>query len=76
MNCWEFLKCGREEGGLKIGELGVCPAYPVSGKSCWKVAGTFCSGEVQGSEAMKKDSCMSCEWFSMVNPVTGTNKDI
>lgn len=25
-NCWEFKKCGREPGGAKASELGVCPA--------------------------------------------------
>lgn len=25
LNCWEFKKCGRETGGLKIKEMGVCP---------------------------------------------------
>jgi hypothetical protein len=26
LNCWEFKKCGREPGGHKVEELGVCPA--------------------------------------------------
>ena len=26
LNCWEFKKCGREAGGSKVGELGLCPA--------------------------------------------------
>jgi len=25
-NCWEYKKCGREPGGIKVHELGVCPA--------------------------------------------------
>lgn len=25
-NCWEYFKCGREPGGSKVDELGVCPA--------------------------------------------------
>ncbi|MEW6110309.1 MAG: two-CW domain-containing protein, partial [Nitrospirota bacterium] len=25
-NCWEFFRCGREIGGAKVSELGVCPA--------------------------------------------------
>ena len=25
-NCWEFKKCGREQGGIKSAEFGVCPA--------------------------------------------------
>ncbi len=26
LNCWEFRKCGREPGGIKVHESGVCPA--------------------------------------------------
>jgi len=25
LNCWEFKKCGREPGGEKASELGICP---------------------------------------------------
>ena len=25
-NCWEYKKCGREVGGAKVKDLGVCPA--------------------------------------------------
>jgi len=25
-NCWEFMKCGREPGGVNAIELGVCRA--------------------------------------------------
>ena len=25
-NCWEVKKCGRQVGGVKVAELGVCPA--------------------------------------------------
>jgi len=23
--CWEFIKCGREPGGHRAAELGICP---------------------------------------------------
>jgi hypothetical protein len=36
LNCWEFIKCGREVGGAKAQELGVCPAYPDHGRHCAK----------------------------------------
>ncbi len=26
LNCWDFKKCGRQSGGEKAHELGVCPA--------------------------------------------------
>lgn len=25
-NCWEYMGCGREEGGSRALELGICPA--------------------------------------------------
>jgi hypothetical protein len=31
LNCWEFKKCGREAGGAKAADSGVCPAYPHHG---------------------------------------------
>lgn len=77
LNCWEYKKCGREPGGEKVGELGVCPATQDTrangfnhgkngGRSCWALAGTFCGAKVQGSFALKLSSCMTCEFFKSV----------
>lgn len=63
MNCWEFKKCGREQGGSKAIELGVCPAYPNDGQNCAKIAGTLCGGQVQGSFAAKLTNCMKCDFY-------------
>ena len=63
MNCWEFKKCGREAGGLKANELGVCPAFPNSGSKCARVVGTLCGGVVQGTFASKLSNCMKCEFY-------------
>ena len=30
-NCWEVKQCGRQPGGPKAGEFGVCPAATASG---------------------------------------------
>jgi eukaryotic-like serine/threonine-protein kinase len=76
-NCWEFKKCGREPGGVKSKEMGVCPASTIadfnganggknSGRICWKVTGTYCKGEVQGSFAQKHTSCVLCDFFTAV----------
>jgi len=67
MNCWEFKKCGREKGGAKAAELGVCPAYPGNGSHCARIAGTFCGGKVQGTFAMKLANCMQCEFYKSPN---------
>ncbi|MDP2940376.1 MAG: hypothetical protein Q8O13_09940 [Candidatus Omnitrophota bacterium] len=82
LNCWEFMKCGREQGGEKVNELGVCPAAietsanglnegKNAGRICWAVSGTFCGGKVQGTFAKKKQSCMECEFFKMVEQEEG-----
>lgn len=63
MNCWEFKKCGREEGGAKAQEFGVCSAYPDHGHQCARVAGTLCGGKVQGTFASKLPNCMQCEFY-------------
>jgi hypothetical protein len=76
-NCWEFKKCGREPGGERVRELGVCPAAAehrldsvhggrMAGRSCWVVAGTLCKGQVQGTFAMKFGSCETCDFYLAV----------
>jgi hypothetical protein len=67
MNCWEFKKCGREEGGINSTQLGVCPAYPNNGKRCARVAGTLCGGKVQGTFAAKLVNCMQCNFYKSAN---------
>ncbi len=66
INCWEYMKCGREEGGEKAKELGVCPAYPDHGRDCWFVAGTLCGGKVQGTYAEKYGNCLKCDFYKKV----------
>lgn len=65
-NCWELKNCGRTEGGNKVAEMGICPAYPAHGRDCWMVAGTFCGGKVQGTHAQKHATCMACDWYKAV----------
>ena len=77
LNCWEFKKCGREPGGVKAKELGVCPvtleircdkvnAGKNAGRCCWAVTGTLCGGKVQGAFASKVGNCMNCDFFKLV----------
>ena len=81
-NCWELKKCGREPGGAKSAEMGVCPAANSTestgvnsgknvGRICWAIAGTFCGGKVQGDFAQKSVSCMSCEVFKQIKQEEG-----
>jgi hypothetical protein len=77
INCWEFKNCGREPGGAKVEELGVCPAVTDAsydglnegknaGRICWAAAGTFCGGKIQGTFAEKQISCMICDFLKKV----------
>ena len=63
MNCWEFMKCGRGDGGEKAEDMGICSAYPNHGKHCARVAGTLCGGEVQGIFAVKLANCLQCDFY-------------
>jgi len=76
-DCWEFKRCGRQPGGEKAGELGVCPAATDreldglhcgqnAGRACWLVAGTMCGGKVQGTFAQKYGNCETCDFFRAV----------
>lgn len=73
--CWEIKHCGRTPGGSNVKELGICPAYPNNGHSCWVVAGTFCRGEVQGSYAKKVAHCSACEVYKAYSTSFGSSKD-
>jgi len=77
LNCWEVQSCGREPGGHAVDEMGICPAASDpdvdgingginGGRICWAVAGTFCGGCVQGTLALKRQTCMSCDFFDLV----------
>jgi hypothetical protein len=81
-NCWEFKNCGREPGGAKVSELGICPAAKCSdldkihdgknsGRSCWIICGTFCEGEVQGTFAKKFENCQKCDFYKLVRNEEG-----
>ncbi len=75
-NCWEFMGCGREPGGTKADEFGVCPATletrldgvhggTNAGRACWVVAGTLCRSKVSGSFALNND-CLTCDFYHRV----------
>ena len=83
-NCWEINNCGRQPGGKKAKELGVCPASVSSeynginrgihgGRFCWAIAGTFCHGKPQGTFANKLIKCTYCNFFKKVHTEEGNN---
>jgi len=76
-NCWEFKKCGRQPGGHRAEEMGVCPATvhadlngvhggKHAGRACWAIAGSLCGGKVQGTYAAKLLNCWRCDFMSLV----------
>lgn len=77
LNCWEVMECGREPGGDKVAELGVCPVTEEEGaegihggknggRCCWAIAGSLCKGEQQGNYAQKFGDCHRCKFYEMV----------
>lgn len=81
-NCWEFKKCGRQPGGTRTAELGVCPAATEiqanglnagrnGGRICWALTGTLCGGTVQGTFAQKLSNCMECDFYRHVQSEQG-----
>jgi hypothetical protein len=40
-NCWEFKNCGREIGGIKVKEMGVCPALQITVEIAGKLQAHF-----------------------------------
>jgi predicted Ser/Thr protein kinase len=82
INCWDYMKCGRQPGGVNVAELGVCPAAAdesfdginagrCGGRFCWAVAGTFCGGRIQGTFAQKRQSCLSCGFYHRIQAEEG-----
>ncbi|MBJ6724141.1 two-CW domain-containing protein [Geomesophilobacter sediminis] len=65
MNCWEFTRCGREEGGAKVEELGTCPAFPDHGTDCYRVSGALCGEAGRGSFADKLARCAACDFYAL-----------
>jgi len=90
-NCWESKKCGRQPGGEKSNEFGICPAATEEklnglnggingGRACWAIKETLCGNQVQGGFADKLSSCLQCDFYSTVRNEEGrsfkTSKEI
>lgn len=86
LNCWEFINCGREPSGNKVSELCECPAAVIKaipdgqynggicfGRRCWRMAGTLCNNEIQGTFSKKINSCRQCLFYLKVKKEEGEN---
>jgi hypothetical protein len=76
-NCWEYMNCGREPGGDKTAEFGICRVASAKhlnetnsglngGRVCFAIVGSFCEGEIQGTFAKKFSSCRDCEFYKLI----------
>ncbi len=84
-NCWEINKCGREIGGSRVAEFGVCPSVTdkscdglnngkAAGRICWAVSGTFFDNNSRCIYAEKLTSCMKCNFYKLVKEEQGDAK--
>lgn len=77
------MGCGREVGGQRVVEAGLCPAASTeesdginggknAGRICWAVAGTVCDKGIHGDMAKKSgNSCLECEFYKAVEKEEG-----
>lgn len=81
-NCWEVKKCGRQPGGERCTEMGVCPAATAAklhgvnngingGRACWVIQKTLCGDKIQGGFAEKLGNCLACDFFQKVRSEEG-----
>jgi len=82
LNCWEFKQCGRELGGIRVYEYGVCPAAinaksngifkgKNAGRVCWTIEGTLCTGAFNSTISEKIEHCERCKFFQKVKSEEG-----
>jgi len=78
-NCWEIMRCGREPGGLRADDLGVCPAAADrrfdgvngginGGRTCWAVAGTDGCDRPECIRANASHPCTACDFYRSLQP--------
>ncbi len=74
MRCWEIKRCGREVGGARVDEYGVCPVSRMMSDHngdveeadvvlCWRETNTLCGVVYGGAGAVKMMHCSDCEYY-------------
>jgi hypothetical protein len=82
LNCWEAKECGRQPGGFKAHQLGICPAAVETrvhgmnggingGRTCWPFSGTLCDDAAHGPLSSKLGACMKCFFYNQVQAEEG-----
>lgn len=83
VNCWEFMKCGLEPGGVNVETQGICPASfsglydgmnrgSFAGRFCWAIKGTICECKKQGTKEEQLMRCINCEFTKSVHDDEGS----
>ena len=73
INCWQFVNCGREKGGLMVPYLGECPVQNSmkydglnegvgAGRACWMVQDATCILKATGQIS----ACFDCKFYKRV----------
>lgn len=81
-NCWEYMECGKEPGGVRADESGVCPVAAAAsvnglnggingGRLCWVMAETCGHVNVKCSPLHQPSFCYSCEFRYRVTAEEG-----
>lgn len=59
--CWDYTNCPEDRKNK-------CPAFTQNaGRRCWRIAGTMCHGEKQGSIVEKLATCLKCDVYHKIN---------
>jgi hypothetical protein len=76
LNCWEFMNCGREPGGVLSATCGVCPVATAfqcdganggqaAGRTCWRISHSpGLNG--QRNNLPRLSTCLSCAFYRRV----------
>ncbi len=48
-----------------------CPAYNQQDRQCWKISGTFCRNEIQGTFHNKIEACRKCNYYIDIHDKLG-----
>ena len=82
LNCWEYMLCGREPGGTRVKEFGVCPAASDerfngihrglnAGRACWVATGSYRKESSGCIFAEATNNCRSCDFYKIVKGEEG-----
>ncbi len=78
INCWEYMRCGRELEGEKVSEFGICPAATNKdadgvnggvngGRMCWAIVGTYSFNRNDKDSFLHRNFfCFDCKFHRKV----------